>query len=148
MLSRLENILVTFDVFVKKNIQYGLLKRKHMSESLFEKYGGVETLTPLVREFYKRIMATPNLARYFINTDMEVLIRHQVQFIAVVMGKPAAFYEGMDMKVAHANSNISDRSFEDVIDVLEETLRDFEVEELDIIEIIEKAKSLKKEIVS
>jgi len=31
---------------------------------------------------------------------------------------------------------------------LEETLRDFEVEELDIIEIIDKAKSLKKEIVS
>ena len=38
--------------------------------------------------------------------------------------------------------------FEDVIDVLEETLRDFEVEELDIIEIIDKAKSLKKEIIS
>ena len=119
-----------------------------MSESLFDKYGGVKTLTPLVREFYKRIMATPNLARYFINTDMEVLIRHQVQFIAVVMGKPAAFYEGMDMEAAHQNSNISDRSFEDVIDVLEETLRDFQVEELDIIEIIDKAKSLKKEIVS
>ena len=48
-----------------------------MSETLFDKYGGVETLKPLVREFYKRIMATPNLARYFINTDMEVLIRHR-----------------------------------------------------------------------
>ena len=119
-----------------------------MSESLFGNYGGVDTLKPLVREFYKRIIATSNLARYFINTDMEVLIRHQVQFIAIVMGKPAAFYEGMDMEAAHRNSNISDRSFEDVIDVLEETLRDFEVEELDIIEIIDKAKSLKKKIVS
>ncbi len=48
----------------------------------------------------------------------------------------------------HANSNISYRSFEDVIDVLEETLRDFEVEELDIIEIMGKARSLKKQIVS
>ena len=119
-----------------------------MSGSLFDKYGGVEALTPLVKEFYKRIMATPNLARYFINTDMEVLIRHQVQFIAVVMGKPAAFYEGMDMEAAHQNLNISDRSFEDVIDVLEETLRDFEVEEFDITEILDKAKSLKKQIVS
>ncbi len=110
--------------------------------------GGVETLTPLVKEFYKRIMVTPILARYFINTDMEVPIRHQVQFIAVVMGKPAAFYEGMDMEAAHQNSNISDRSFEKVFDVLEETLRDFEVEELEIIEIIDKAMSLKKQIVS
>ena len=83
---------------------------KHMSESLFDKYGGVETLKPLVKEFYNRIMATPNLARYFINTDMEVLIRHQVQFIAVVMGKPAAFNEGTDMGVAHQNFNISERS--------------------------------------
>ena len=89
-----------------------------MSEILFDKYGGVETLTPLVREFYKRIMATSILARYFINTDMEVLIRHQVQFIAVVMGQPAAFYQGFAMEEAHKNFNISDRSFENVIDVL------------------------------
>ena len=128
--------------------QYQREQEKCMSESLFDKYGGVETLTPLVREFYKRIMATPNLARYFINTDMEVLIRHQIQFIAVVMGKPAAFYEGMDMEEAHKRSNISDRSFEDVIDVLEETLKDFQVEEDDIIEILDKAKSLRNQIVS
>ena len=126
-------------MFLQKELKW-CRNGEHMSESLFDKYGGVETLTPLVKEFYKRIMATPNLARYFINTDMEVLIRHQIQFIAVVMGKPAAFYEGMDME-EHINSNISDRSFEDVIDVLEETLKDFQVEESDIIEILDKAKS-------
>ena len=64
------------------------------------------------------------------------------------MGKPAAFYEGMDMEEAHKRSNISDRSFEDVIDVLEETLKDFQVEEDDIIEILDKAKSLRNQIVS
>jgi len=64
------------------------------------------------------------------------------------MVKPAAFYEGMDMEAAHQNSNISDGSFEDAIDVSKETLRDFEAEELDIIEIINKAKFLKKQIVS
>ena len=64
------------------------------------------------------------------------------------MGKPAVFYEVMDMETAHQDTNIHDRSFEDVIDVLEETLRDFEVEELDIIEIIDKAKSLKKQKIS
>ena len=94
-----------------------------MSEILFDKYGGVETLTPLVREFYKRIMATPNLASLFYQYGYGSANSTQVQFIAVVMGKPAAFYGGMDMEVAHQNSNISDRSFEDVIDVLEETLR-------------------------
>ena len=48
---------------------------------------------------------------------MKVLIRHQVQFIAVVMGKPSAYYVGLDMETAHKDSNISDRSFQDVIDV-------------------------------
>ena len=47
-----------------------------MSETLFDKYGGVETLMPELREFQKRTMATPNLARYSITTDMNVLIRH------------------------------------------------------------------------
>ena len=64
------------------------------------------------------------------------------------MGKPAAFYEGMDMEAAHANYNISDRSFEDVIDALEETLRDFQVEGYDTIEILDKAKSLRNQIFS
>ena len=43
------------------------------------------------------------------------------------MGKPVAFYEGMDMEVAYQNSATSDRSVEDAIDVLQEKLRDFEV---------------------
>ena len=32
-----------------------------MSKFLFGKYGGVDTLTPLVRKFYKRIMTTCDL---------------------------------------------------------------------------------------
>ena len=64
------------------------------------------------------------------------------------MGRSIAFYEGMGMQMAHEASKISDRWFEDVIDVLEDTLMDFEVEKLDSIEIIDKAKSLKKRIVS
>ena len=44
------------------------------------------------------------------------------------------------MEEAHKNFNISDCSFEDVIDVLEETLRDYQVEGDDVIEILDKAK--------
>ena len=37
-----------------KSIEY-LMKGKHMSDSLFDKYGGVETLTPLVGSFIKEL---------------------------------------------------------------------------------------------
>ena len=64
------------------------------------------------------------------------------------MGRLAAFYEGMDMEMADKDSNISDCSLEGVINIIEATLRDFEVEELDIIEIIDNTNFLKKQIVS
>ena len=72
MLSRLDNILVELDAFARGFTLQLARNGERMSGSLFDKYGGVETLTPLVKEFYKRIMVTPILARYFINTDMEV----------------------------------------------------------------------------
>ena len=81
-------------------------------------------------------MVTPTLARYSINTDMEVPIRHQTQFIVVVMGKLQLFYEVLDMEMAHKNSNLAGQFFEDVIDVLGETSRDIVIEGLDIAEII------------
>ena len=55
------------------------------------------------------------------------------------MGKPAAFYEGIDMQTKHKDSNISDRSFEDVFDASEETLRNLEVEEQNNIVTIARA---------
>ncbi|MEY3579412.1 MAG: Bacterial-like globin [Pseudomonadota bacterium] len=36
-----------------------------MSDSLFDKYGGVPFITDLVRDFYKQVMKRPNLRRYF-----------------------------------------------------------------------------------
>ena len=76
---------------------------------------------------YKRIMATLNLARYFINANVSANPTPS-PIHCCCYGKTKAFYEGMDMEQAHKNFNISDCSFEDV-DVLEETLRDFQVEE-------------------
>ena len=46
------------------------------------------------------------------------------------MGRQATFYKGMEMEGAHKNANVFDRSFEDVIDVRDKTLRDFKLRNL------------------
>jgi hemoglobin len=114
--------------------------------SLFDKYGGVETVTFIVKEFYKRMLQAPNLKRYFINVDVEKIIHHQIQLISHVMGKPVSIYSGRDMKKAHKNLKISDKSFNDTLEILEETLIDFKVEDEDIKIMLARVNNFKNEI--
>jgi hemoglobin len=57
--------------------------------TLFDKYGGTETMRGLVREFYKYARASPKVGHFFSKLNMEKLIDHQVQFLSFVLGKPA-----------------------------------------------------------
>jgi hemoglobin len=101
-------------------------------ETLFDKYGGIPTVKAIVATFYQRIMSRPNLARYFVHSNMDELKMHQVKFIAYVMGKPAEFYEGRDLLSAHSGFGITEKSFEDVASILQWTLEDYDVETDDI----------------
>lgn len=112
-----------------------------MMTTLFDKYGGVPVITEIVRDFYKRMFRRPNLRRYFEGVEMEVLIMHQVQFISYVMGKPAAFYEGKDLKVAHASHGITKTSFVLALDLLKDALEHAGVTPEDVDTIIGQAKT-------
>ena len=115
--------------------------------SLFEKYGGTPTVKLIVKEFYVRILETPNLARYFINTDVDKIIKHQISFISYVLGKPVSDYTGKDMKNAHINVHVTLKSFEDTLEILEETLLDFNVDVSDVELIIKRVNKFKNDIV-
>jgi Truncated hemoglobins len=117
-------------------------------ETLFDKYGGVPVVTEIVATFYARIMSRPNLARYFRNTDMDALKMHQVKFIAYVMGKPAQYYQGRDLQIAHTGFSISEKSFNEVASILEWTLEDFQVEDADIQTIMEAVENTRPLIVN
>ena len=99
--------------------------------TLFEKYGGFSTVSRVVSAFYDQVMDVPDLARYFADTDMRRLVDHQTKFIASVMGGPASF-SNEQLERVHANMDITEKDYLAVIDVLRETLEDFDVEESDI----------------
>lgn len=118
------------------------------TNNLFDKYGGVNGLTNVVQIFYQRVLSRPNLARYFTDVDMEALIGHQIKYFAWALGKPAAVYEGGDMREAHAKSGITKASFEEVANILADTLRDHEVTEEDVQTILTRIGMMEADIVS
>ena len=120
---------------------------QNVSQTLFDKYGGVPVVTEIVRDFYKRVMRRPNLRRYFVNVTLEAVIHHQIAFVSMVMGKTPHDYSGRSMKEAHRGIGITTASFELAAELLSDTLVSAEVEQADIDAIMKKVASLRADIV-
>ena len=118
-----------------------------MEPTLFDKYGGVPTVTAIVRDFYKRVMKRPNLRRYFVDVPMESLIMHQVAFVSMAMGKTPHDYAGRSMSSAHAGLRITEASFDLAADLLKDSLDSAKVEQQDVDAILKTVNSLKRDIV-
>ena len=120
---------------------------QNVSQTLFDKYGGVPVVTEIVRDFYKRVMRRPNLRRYFVNVTLEAVIHHQIAFVSMVMGKTPHDYSGRSMKEAHRGIGVTSASFELAAQLLSDTLVAAEVEQDDIDAIMAKVASLRADIV-
>jgi hemoglobin len=120
---------------------------QNVSQTLFDKYGGVPVVTEIVRDFYKRVMRRPNLRRYFVNVTLEAVIHHQIAFVSMVMGKTPHDYSGRSMREAHRGIGITTASFELAAELLSDTLVAAEVEQADIDAIMAKVASLRADIV-
>jgi len=70
-------------------------------ENLFDKYGGIEVMRELIKEFYAQVYAQPELKTYFAGTDLGDLIQHQCKFFAYAMGKPAEEYKDEWLERGH-----------------------------------------------
>jgi hemoglobin len=120
---------------------------QNVSQTLFDKYGGVPVVTEIVRDFYKRVMRRPNLRRYFVNVPLEAVIHHQIAFVSMVLGKTPHDYSGRSMREAHRGIGVTSASFELAAQLLSDTLVSAEVEQADIDAIMAKVASLRADIV-
>jgi truncated hemoglobin YjbI len=92
-------------------------------------------------------MLRPHLAAYFDGIDLEHLAEHTVKYIAYVMGKPAEIYTGRDMYTAHAKYHIHGIHFDEVADVLKDTLTHAGVAKADIDTIMKRVEGLREMII-
>ncbi len=119
-----------------------------MATSLYEKYGGLPTIIPIVESFYRRLLADETLRPFFRGVNMQKLADHQVNFIAVAMGAPAAIYTGRSLKESHAHLHVTGEAFALVAKALEESLREAGVEDADVTTMLSAIGSLKGEVVA
>jgi len=118
-----------------------------MADTLFDKYGGFDTFSTIVSNFYKKILDSEQVEHYFRDIDLDRLMSHQTNFLAKALGGPDK-YAGKDLALAHANMNISSEDFNEVAELLEEALEESGVKEEDIATILAVIGSFKAQIVT
>ena len=118
-----------------------------MSRSIFERYGGFAKISRVVMSFYDKMVSSPITNQYFANTNMKRLIDHQTKFIASMMGGPAS-YTNEHLKRVHAHLGITEEAFDESVDLLTETLEDFDFEHHDIQHVQDEMASRRYVIIS
>lgn len=92
----------------------------------YQRIGGGRAVSAVVDRFYELVVADPQLAPFFAQTDMGRLKRHQVLLISQVMGGPAD-YDGLSLREAHSGLNISNDHFGRVVTHLVAALQEASV---------------------
>lgn len=128
---------------------YVLLYFERFNMTLFEKYGGIPTVTSIVRAFYKDVLVNPHLKSYFAGVATEKLIQHQIIFVSQLLGKPVSEKLNTDlaMKKVHTGKRVSESAFEEVTDILENVLVVHQLEQADIASLMALIGSFKNAIV-
>lgn len=116
-----------------------------MTDSVYEEIGGKAAVEAVVEDFYDRVLADDRLVGFFEGTDMAELRAHQVQFISAVAGGPVT-YTGGEMRDAHRHLDISEADFEAVGTYLERALRENDVSEANIADIMAEVSALEDPI--
>ena len=118
-----------------------------MAQSMFEKYGGFGTVSKVVIAFYDRVLDSDVMGPYFDGVDMRRLIDHQTRFVSQLMGGPAS-YTDSKLQQLHAHKGIHDPAFDEMLELLTETMEDFGIDEADIDEIVEEMEQRRPLIVT
>jgi hemoglobin len=82
-----------------------------VQSSLYEIIGGEAALSPVVDDFYDRVLADPELRGFFAGTNMTRLKGRQVEFFAAALGGPLP-YTGPSLRDAHRGRGIESKHFD------------------------------------
>lgn len=92
------------------------------SATLFDKYGGVQMVVKLVRDFQTEILQRPHLAYYFQGLDLAKITEHSILYLSFALGKPTKVYMTHEMYDLHSKFHIKGLHFDEISDVLKDTL--------------------------
>lgn len=118
-----------------------------MTLTVYEKNGGFAQVRRVVSEFYDRALDSPLLVHHFEGVDMKRLIEHQTRFFSFLMGGPAV-YTDEHLQHVHRRLQITLEEFDEMVELLTETLEDYDFDPDDIALVGEQLRKREPVIVS
>ncbi|GIP20606.1 group 1 truncated hemoglobin [Paenibacillus sp. J22TS3] len=114
--------------------------------TLYEKFGGEESIAKVVDYFYDLVMADETVNKFFEHTDMKKQRTHQTKFISYALGGPNQ-YTGGAMSKVHTGMNLQPVHFDAIVKHLREALLHFGISEADAGQALEKVEALRGDII-
>jgi hemoglobin len=117
-----------------------------MGATMIDKYGRGRIRKAVV-DFYAQVLRSPRLASYFDGIDIETLVAHQSAFLNAVMGDPASHSE-QEIRQSHAHLGISNEDFDEMIELLGNSLDRAGIEEEDRLSVQTRYRSFAGQVVT
>jgi hemoglobin len=114
--------------------------------SLYERLGGLEAITAVVRAVIDRQMKDDRINQKFNRTNVDRLIKEFVDLICQATGGPCT-YTGRDMTEAHHNMGVTSGEFQAFVEDVVAVLDDFKVGKAEQDELLNTLAPLQAEIV-
>lgn len=115
--------------------------------SMFERHGGFASVSKVVLTFYDKVLDSDVAGPYFENVDIKALIDHQTKFLAQVMGGPVS-YSNEKLRAVHEKHAITRDAFNEVAQILKETLEEFDFDPSEVKTIMDDIYSRSSYIIS
>ncbi|MDP3892229.1 group 1 truncated hemoglobin [Nocardioides sp.] len=113
----------------------------------YDEIGGAGSVKAVVAVLYQRVLGDPDLIDYFREVDLDRLKAHQRAFLTQALGGPDLF-AGRSMAEAHAGLDITDASFDALLEHLLITLHDLGVPDHVVAGVRGAIEPLRAEVVS
>ena len=115
-------------------------------KSLYERLGGKEAITAVVKDFAGRVLADERINKKFAKSDPDRLVTMLIEQVCAATGGPCK-YTGRDMKKAHKNMKVTEGEFGALVEDLVATLDKFNVPEKEKNQLLGILGPLKEQIV-
>jgi truncated hemoglobin YjbI len=120
---------------------------KNQKSSLYNRLGGEQGVRKIVNDVLDKNLNNPRIMKHFQQVDMNRLRQHVFDFFSMGTGGPHQ-YTGRDMRTAHESLRITGKDFDLANDDMLEALRENNVPEPEINEVMNILNSMKGDVVT
>jgi hemoglobin len=117
-----------------------------MERTLYERLGGMESITAVVEDFRDRVARDDRINQKFARTDLDRLRKMLIDQVCEATGGPCK-YTGRGMKDAHAGMSVTSGEFDALVQDLVATMNHFKVGKTEQNEVLGVLGPLKTDIV-